>query len=167
MRTRLVAAAIAVAALGAIATPAHAEMNLNPVKQRFYFHANVADAWEDKRVSVRGITVALWNFDPVTKTPTSRVMVGSVPAGGCVDRGASCKYRNRDAAIAHQGVVSFRMQYHSGKMWMRELGVVENEPTDHMAVLLTLGDDTSPSAAAFLSWTFRSGRWKPVWSSPG
>ena len=92
-------------------------------------------------------------------------MVGSVPAGGCVDRGASCKYRNRDAATTHNGVVSFRMQYHSGKMWMRELGTFESAPTDHMAVLLTLGDDTFPAVNLMLEWKFAGGRWKPDWST--
>ena len=165
MRSRLVAVSIAVVALVAMAAPAGAEMNLNPTKNRFYFHANVGSAWEDKRVSVRGITVELWNFDPATHALTSLVIAGSVPAGGCVDRGASCKYRNRDAAMAHNGVVTFKMQYHSGKMWMRELGSVENEPTDHMAVVLTLGDDAYPAAQLFVAWTFRSGRWKPDWSN--
>ncbi|HTL85134.1 MAG TPA: hypothetical protein VL856_08130 [Acidimicrobiia bacterium] len=166
MRTKTVGAvALAIVAIGVIAGPAAAEMNLNPAKNRFYFHANVGSAWADKRVSVQGITVELWNFDPVTKDLTSRVIAGSVPAGGCVDRGAACKYRNRDAAIAHNGVVSFRMQYQSGKMWMRELGSVENDPTDHMAIVLTLGGDTSPDAEAFLAWKFSGGRWKPDWTS--
>jgi hypothetical protein len=166
MRARTLGAVVlAIVAIGVVAGPAGAEMNLNTAKNRFYFHANVGPAWEDKRVSVRGITVELWNFDPVTKNLTSRVIGGSVPAGGCVDRGASCKYRNRDAQLAHNGVVSFRMQYHSGKMWMRELGTVENDPTDHMAVVLTLGDDTSPDAEAFLVWKFSGGRWKPDWSA--
>ena len=64
----------------------------------------------------------------------------SIPRGACVDRGRSCRYRNREAKVSKDGVVYFRVLYdnggHGNRVWIKSYGEFTNATEAYMTLMI-------------------------------
>jgi hypothetical protein len=65
--------------------------------------------------------------------------------GACVDKGNSCKYRDNSAQAVRLGLSYVKVQYKSGKTWMRVWGDLSGADQADLEFQITINSPTHPT----------------------
>jgi hypothetical protein len=140
MRKLLLAGVLVAAVAAGPALEAQAQIRLNNERQEFSFHGRLGP-YPGKAAVTQGVVIEAWAWSADGSVQTERIISVGIPAGACVDRGASCRFIDRNALLAKQGVYKLRMKFSTGKIWMKSYGDV-SKATPKMTVYVTFPGPT-------------------------
>ncbi|HET9729380.1 MAG TPA: hypothetical protein VFR41_08165, partial [Acidimicrobiia bacterium] len=90
---------------------------------------------------------ATWQFKkysgPTDYSGTVLFSITLAP-GACIDKGSGCKFRDSAATSAHTGLEYVRVQYKTGKTWMRAYGDLSGADTSYLGFEITINSPTHP-----------------------